>query len=246
MNISVDLWNKLLDAFSRADAPRVTFIELALALVIAAALSVPRRSWKYFGLLATATHEMGHAVAALLSGQRLSGIRLRLDHSGTTTTYSRSRLASAWSCFWGYPVPAIVGAAFVWCGFNGWGPAAITAGGLALAASLLFLRNLAGILITFTAIAVTLLLVLLVPEAFVGHVAVILGMALLVAAVRDLIKLAHLHLRRRERLASSDAYLLWRATSSPSAVWIVLFAVLVAGSWLWAWQPISTVLNAGA
>ena len=246
MNISVDLWNKLLDAFSRADAPRVTFIELALALVIAAALSVPRRSWKYFGLLATATHEMGHAVAALLSGQRLSGIRLRLDHSGTTTTYSRSRLASAWSCFWGYPVPAIVGAAFVWCGFNGWGPAAITAGGLALAASLLFLRNLAGILITFTAIAVTLLLVLLVPEAFVGHVAVILGMALLVAAVRDLIKLAHLHLRRRERLASSDAYLLWRATSIPSAVWIVLFAVLVAGSWLWAWQPISTVLNAGA
>ena len=246
MNISVDLWNKLLDAFSRADAPRVTFIELALALVIAAALSVPRRSWKYFGLLATATHEMGHAVAALLSGQRLSGIRLRLDHSGTTTTYSRSRLASAWSCFWGYPVPAIVGAAFVWCGFNGWGPAAITAGGLALAASLLFLRNLAGILITFTAIAVTLLLVLLVPEAFVGHVAVILGMALLVAAVRDLIKLAHLHLRRRERLASSDAYLLWRATSIPSAVWIVLFAVLVAGSWLWAWQPISTVLYAGA
>ena len=246
MNISVDLWNKLLDAFSRADAPRVTFIELALALVIAAALSVPRRSWKYFGLLATATHEMGHAVAALLSGQRLSGIRLRLDHSGTTTTYSRSRLASAWSCFWGYPVPAIVGAAFVWCGFNGWGPAAITAGGLALAASLLFLRNIAGILITFTAIAVTLLLVLLVPEAFVGHVAVILGMALLVAAVRDLIKLAHLHLRRRERLASSDAYLLWRATSIPSAVWIVLFAVLVAGSWLWAWQPISTVLYAGA
>ena len=246
MNISVDLWNKLLDAFSRADAPRVTFIELALALVIAAALSVPRQSWKYFGLLATATHEMGHAVAALLSGQRLSGIRLRLDHSGTTTTYSRSRLASAWSCCWGYPVPAIVGAAFVWCGFNGWGPAAITAGGLALAASLLFLRNLAGILITFTAIAVTLLLVLLVPEAFVGHVAVILGMALLVAAVRDLIKLAHLHLRRRERLASSDAYLLWRATSIPSAVWIVLFAALVAGSWLWAWQPISTVLYAGA
>ena len=90
------------------------------------------------------------------------------------------------------------------------------------------------------------LLILLVPEAFVGHVAVILGVALLVAAVRDLIKLAHLHLRRRERLASSDAYLLWRATSVPSGVWIILFAALVAGSWLWAWQPISTVLYAGA
>ncbi len=246
MDIPGDLWSTLLDAFSRADAPSVTLTELVLALVAAAALSVPRRSWRYFGLLATATHELGHAVAAVVSGQRLSGIRLSLDHSGTTTTYSRSRLASAWSCFWGYPVPALVGATFVWCGFNGWGPAAITGGGLALAASLLFLRNLAGVLITVAAIAGTLLLILLVPEAFVGHVAVILGLALLVAAVRDLIKLAHVHVRRRERLASSDAYLLWRATSVPSAVWIVLFAALVAGSWLWAWQPISLVVSAGA
>jgi hypothetical protein len=246
MDIPGDLWSTLLNTFSRADAPRVTLTELVLALVAAAALSVPRRSWRYFGLLATATHEMGHAVAAVVSGQRLSGIRLRLDHSGTTTTYSRSRFASAWSCFWGYPVPALVGATFVWCGFNGWGPAAITGGGLALAASLLFLRNLAGVLITVAAIAGTLLLILLVPEAFVGHVAVILGLALLVAAVRDLIKLAHVHVGRRERLASSDAYLLWRATSVPSAVWIVLFAALVAGSWLWAWQPISLVVSAGA
>jgi len=246
MTVPGDLWDKLLAAFSRADAPSVTLTELALAVLAAAALSVPRRSWRYFGLLATATHEMGHAVAAVLSGQRLSGIRLRLDHSGTTTTYSRSRLATAWSCFWGYPVPAIVGAAFVWCGFSGWGPAAIAGGAVALAASMLFLRNLAGVLITSAAIAITLLLILFVPAAFVGHVAVILGLALLVAAVRDLIKLTHVHLRRRDRLASSDAYLLWRATSVPSAVWILLFAALVAGSWLWAWQPISAVLPAGA
>ncbi|PNI09548.1 hypothetical protein CXX84_04665 [Arthrobacter sp. AFG7.2] len=246
MNIPAELWNRLLDAFTRADAPLVTPTELVLAFVAAAALSVPRRSWRYFGLLATATHEMGHAAAALLSGQRLSGIRLSLDHSGTTTTYSRSRFAAAWSCFWGYPVPALVGATFVLCGFSGWGPAVITGGGLALAASLLFLRNLAGVIITIAAIAATLFLLLVVPEAFVGHVAVVLGVALLVAAVRDLIKLANVHLRRRDRLTSSDAYLLWRATAVPSAVWIVLFAVLVAGSWLWAWQPISVVLAAGA
>lgn len=244
MTMPGDPWDTLLAAFSRADPPNVTLTELALAVMTAAALSVPRRSWRYFGLLATATHEMGHAVAAVLSGQRLAGIRLLLDHSGTTTTYSRSRLATAWSCFWGYPVPALVGAAFVWSGFNGWGPAAISGGAVALAASLVFLRNLAGVLITSAAIAITLALILFVPAAFVGHVAVILGLALLVAAVRDLIKLTHVHLRRRDRLASSDAYLLWRATSVPSGVWILLFAALVAGSWLWAWQPISTVLPA--
>jgi hypothetical protein len=226
-------------------APVVTTTELLLVVSIAVALSIPRRSWKYVGLLATATHELGHAFAAVTSGQRLSGIRLRLDHSGTTTSYSRSKLAAAWSCFWGYPVPAVVGAAFVWCGFNGWGPAALAASTLVLATTLLFLRNAAGYLITAGAIVGNIALVLLVPDGFVGHVAVILGLVLLVGAVRDLIKLTHVHLRRRERLASSDAYLLYRATAVPSAIWILLFAVLVAGSWIVAWLPVSAILPWG-
>jgi hypothetical protein len=246
MNLPDNPWNTLLAAFSRTDVPAISFVELLVALAIVTALSVPRRSWKYVGLLATATHELGHAFAAVTSGQRLSGIRLRFDHSGTTTTYSRSRLATVWSCFWGYPVPAVVGAALVWCGFNGWGPAALAASTVALAATLLFLRNPAGFLITAAAIAANTALIFLVPDQFVGHVTVILGLVLLVGAVRDLIKLTHVHLRRRDRLASSDAYLLYRATAIPSGVWIVLFTVFIVGSWLAAWQPISAVLPAGA
>jgi hypothetical protein len=235
-----------LEAFARTEIPAVSGTELLLVVSIAMALSVPRRSWRYVGLLATATHELGHAFAAVTSGQRLSGIRLRFDHSGTTTTYSRSKLATVWSCFWGYPVPAVVGAAFVWCGFNGWGPAAIAAGTVALAATLVFLRNAAGLLITTGAILGSLALILLVPAGFAGHVAVILGLVLLVGAVRDLGKLTHLHLRRRDRLATSDAYLLYRATAVPSVIWIFLFIVLVAGSWVLAWQPIATNLRQGA
>jgi hypothetical protein len=242
----MDLWQTLVESLRRTEVPAITFQELLLVLLVATALSIPRRSWRYFGLLATAVHELGHALAAVTSGQRLSGIRLRLDHSGTTTTYSRSRAAAAWSCFWGYPVPAIVGAGFVTAGFSGWGPAAIAASILVLAASMLFLRNMAGFLVTAVAIACALALILLVPHAFVGHVAVVLGLAMLVAAVRDLVKLANVHLRRRDRLATSDAYLLYRATAVPSGVWIFLFAVLVAGSWVAAWQPISLILGRGA
>jgi hypothetical protein len=219
---------------------------MLLSLAAAVALSIPRRSWRYFGLLATATHELGHAFAAVTSGQRLSGIRLRLDHSGTTTTYSRSRAAAAWSCFWGYPVPAMVGAAFVWCGLSGWGPAAMAGSALVLAMSLVFLRNLAGFAITTAAIAGAAALAFLAPDSVVGHVTVILGLALLVAGVRDLLKLTNVHLRRRDRLGSSDAYLLYRATSVPSGIWIALFTLVVAGSWLVAWQPISIILLAGA
>jgi hypothetical protein len=243
VSLPADPWTTFINAFGRTDIPAITATELLLVVALATALSIPRRSWRYVGLLATATHELGHAFAAVTSGQRLSGIRLRFDHSGTTTTFSRSKLATVWSCFWGYPVPAVVGAAFVWCGFNGWGPAAIAASTVALAATLVFMRNAAGFLITIGAMLGCVALIFLVPAGFVGHTAVVLGLVLLVGAVRDLIKLTHVHLRRRDRLATSDAYLLFRATAVPSGIWILLFAVLVAGSWLVAWQPISTILR---
>ncbi|HET9348017.1 MAG TPA: M50 family metallopeptidase, partial [Arthrobacter sp.] len=85
------------------------------------------------------------------------------------------------------------------------------------------------------------LLVLFVPPEFNGHVMIVLGLALLVAAVRDLGKLANVHLKRRDRLATSDAYLLARATRIPAVVWIVLFAAVVGAAWWVAWQPVSQV-----
>ncbi|MGY2746610.1 M50 family metallopeptidase [Pseudarthrobacter sp. O4] len=237
-------WDRIVSGFSQSQLPHVTGTELAVVMLLAVALSLPSATWRYFGLLATVTHELGHAFAALMTGQRLGGIRLRLDHSGTTTTYSRGRLPTVWSTFWGYPVPAVVGAAMVWCGFNGWGPAAMSVGTLLLLASLVFIRNGAGLLITTAAVLAAALLVLFVPPEFNGHVMIVLGLALLVAAVRDLGKLANVHLRRRDRLPTSDAYLLFRATSIPAVVWIVLFAAVVAGAWWFAWQPMARVVTA--
>jgi hypothetical protein len=247
MNLSSDeLWQRVTEVLSRTAVPEVTLIELVVVFALATALSIPRATWKYFGLLATATHELGHAFAAVVSGQRLGGIRLQLDHSGTTTSYSRGRLAAVWSGFWGYPVPALTGAALVTSGFGGWGPAALATGTLILVASLVFIRNFAGLIITGAAIAGGMALVIFVPSGFTGHVAIGLGVALLVAAVRDLAKLTNVHLRRRDRLASSDAYILYRATSVPSGIWIALFLAVIAGCWLVAWQPISSILAAGA
>ncbi len=238
-------WDLILAGFSHAPRPEVTGTELFVVVLLAVAVSLPRASWRYFGLLATVTHELGHAFAALMTGQRLGGIRLSLDHSGTTTTYSRGGLPAVWSTFWGYPVPAVAGAAMVWSGFNGWGPAAMSVGTLVLLASVLFLRNVIGLLITAAAVLAAVLLVLFVPAEFNAHVMIALGLALLVAAVRDLGKLADVHLRHRHRLPTSDAYLLYRATSVPAPVWIAAFAAVVAGSWWVAWQPMAEVLAAG-
>jgi len=240
-NAAETWWNRIAAGFTQSPVPHVTGTELALVILLAVALSLPRVTWRYFGLLATVTHELGHAFAALMTGQRVGGIRLGLDHSGTTTTYSRRPLAAVWSTFWGYPVPAVVGAAMVWSGFNGWGPAAMSVGTLILLGSFLFIRNGIGLLITAAAVLAAILLVLFVPPEFNGHVMIVLGLALLVAAVRDLGKLAAVHVRRRDRLATSDAYLLFRATRIPAAVWIVLFAAVVGAAWWFAWQPLSQV-----
>jgi hypothetical protein len=235
-------WDRIVAGFTHSPLPHVTGTELALVVLLAVALSLPRVTWRYFGLLATVTHELGHAFAALMTGQRVGGIRLSLDHSGTTTTYSRRPLAAVWSTFWGYPVPAVVGAAMVWSGFNGWGPAAMSVGTLVLLASFLFIRNWIGLLITAAAVLGAVLLVLFVPAEFTGHVMIALGLALLVAAVRDLGKLAAVHLRRRDRLPTSDAYLLFRATRVPAFLWIVLFAAVVGTAWWFAWQPMAQVI----
>ena len=240
-DVAGSLWDRIVSGFSLSPSPQVTATELVIVIVLATALSLPRASWRYFGLLATVTHELGHAFAALTTGQRLGGIRLSLDHSGTTTTYSRGRLPAVWSTFWGYPVPGVVGAVMVWSGFNGWGPAAMSLGTLILLASFLFIRNGIGLLITAAAVLAAALLVLFVPPEFNGHVMIVLGLALLVAAVRDLGKLANVHLARRDRLATSDAYLLSRATRIPAAVWIVLFAAVVGAAWWVAWQPMAQV-----
>lgn len=238
-------WDRVAAGFARSEVPTVTVTELLAVVLVAVVLSVPGATWRYFGLFATVTHELGHAFAALTSGQRLGGIKLRLNHSGTTTSYTRGRFAAVWSGFWGYPVPGMTGAGLVWSGFNGWGPAAMSAGLLVLLASLIFIRNAAGVLILLAAVAGTGALIIGVPAVFTGHVAIILGLALLVASVRDLAKLTHVHLRRRDQLRTSDAYILYRATAVPSAVWIALFSLVVAASWLVAWQPMSRVLAAG-
>lgn len=237
-------WNRILDGFARAEPPEITAVELAIMVLAAAALSIPRPTWRFFGLFTTVVHELGHAFAALMTGRVLKGITLTMDHAGTTTTIGRPGWRAAWSGFWGYPTPAVLGATLVWAGLGGWGPAALSVGALILLAALLFIRNGGGLLILLGAVAISAVLVLALPAAFTGHVVIALGLALLVGSVRDLGKVISVHLRRRRELQSSDAFLLYRSTGVPSPVWLLLFAVVIAASLVAAWFPLSEVVAA--
>ena len=237
-------FSKVVEGFTRAAPLEVSWPAVLLIAAAAGLLTVPRAVWRWFGLFVTFVHELGHAFAALMTGQVVKGIQLHFDHSGQMRSMGRSRAAAAWTGFWGYPVPAVVGALLVWAAFNGWAGFALSAGALILLGALLFIRNAQGLLIAGSCAAVSVLLVWFASPATVSGTTLGLGLALLAGAVRDWLNVLSVHTRRRRSLQSSDAFILYQRTGVPSALWLAAFAAVIAASaaaalW-WAWLASSS------
>lgn len=228
-DLANDWWQAIVAGFTREDTPNVAAPVVLGVLAAAILLSIPRPTWRWFGLYVTFVHELGHAFAALMTGRVVHGLRIGLDHSGQLISSGRSRMGAAWSGFWGYPTPAVVGAALIWSVSAGRAGAAMSIGAVMLLAALIFLRNVTGIVVAVCCAAVAQLLVMFASAPTVSHVVLALGVALGVGAVRDWFKVASVHTRRRERLASSDAYILAQRTGVPSFVWLAAFGLVIAG-----------------
>ncbi|MGA7204314.1 MAG: M50 family metallopeptidase [Specibacter sp.] len=223
-------WQAVLAGFVRTDAPSVPLGVLLGIVAAAVALSIPRVTWRWFGLYVTFVHELGHAFAALMTGRVVHGLKIGLDHSGQLVSSGRRGFSAVWSGFWGYPTPAVVGAALVWSVSAGWAGAAASVGALVLLVALIFLRNFTGIVVALASAAVAQALVMFADPTAVSYAVLALGIALGVGSVRDWFKVAAVHTRRRNHIASSDAYILARSTGVPSFVWLTGMAAVVAVS----------------
>jgi hypothetical protein len=197
-------------------------------VLAAAALSGPRVTWQWFGLFTTLVHELGHAVAALLTGRLVHGIRIRRNHSGEAVSSGRGSVSQVVSGFFGYPAPAIVGAAQLWSVFEGYTAIALLAGGVILVLTLLVIRNAFGVLVVVASAAVSAALWFAATPEAQSYALLVVGAALLVGSVRGLLTVIGVHTRRRDQLQTSDAYLLYRRTHVPSVVWLALWAILIA------------------
>lgn len=220
-------WDGVLAGFDRGEVLQLPLLVLLGIIAVAAVVSVPRASWRWFGLYVTFVHELGHAFAALMTGRMVHGLKIGLDHSGELVSSGRGRFGAAWSGFWGYPAPAVVGAALIWAAGAGYSGAALSIGALLLLVALIFIRNWAGILVSLVCALIAQTLVLFAEPKLVAWVILCLGIGLLVGSVRDWFKVAAVHTKYRNRISSSDAYLLSRRTGGPAWLWLTGFAIVI-------------------
>ncbi|WP_167046064.1 M50 family metallopeptidase [Salinibacterium sp. ZJ454] len=215
----------------QAEPLQVPALTLILILAAAIALSIPRVTWRWFGLFTTLVHELGHAFGALVTGRRVTGIHVRSDHSGSTVSLGGD-FSSVFSAFFGYPAPALVGYGLLWTVFTGYTSAALAVGTIVILLTLIFIRNVVGFLVVAASAAVSVALWVWTDPQVQGYAMLVLGIALLVGAVRGLATVVSVHTSRRRALETSDAYILFRRTRVPSPVWLLGFALLV-GWCLW-------------
>ncbi|WP_422753378.1 M50 family metallopeptidase [Micromonospora sp. WMMD708] len=215
-----DLWDRLFSA--QPDPPPLLVVLTAIAALVVVAV---RSSWRVARNAVTIAHEGGHALAALLTGRRLHGIRLHSDTSGLTLSAGRpTGPGMILTLLAGYVAPSLVGLGGAWLlGGNRitlllWVAVAL------LLAMLLLVRNVFGVL----SLLVTGGVVLVVSWYATAQVQAVFAWTsvwfLLFGGVRPVFELQRL--RSRGRMPESDADQLAHLTPFPALLWVVVFGLV--------------------
>lgn len=224
MNLLNDIWERATTA--QPDPPQAVVLgALALALVC---LAVPVL-WRLTRHVLTIVHEGSHALAALLTGRRLAGIRLHSDTSGLTLSVGKPRgpgmIATA---FAGYVGPAILGLGAAWLLGRGYAVGLLWLLVLALALLLVQIRNWYGLWSVLVSGAVLVGVTWWGSAELQSAFAYLVTWFLLLGAPRAVLELQTS--RRRSRGASSDADILAKLTRVPGIVWVGVFLVVCLGA----------------
>jgi hypothetical protein len=219
-----DLWNSI--EVYRVEAPRQ--IVLATGLVALAVVTIDG-VWRWARNVITIVHEGGHAVAALLTGRRLTGIRLHSDTSGLTLSVGKpSGAGMVVTAAAGYLSPSVVG--LVGVGLLAFGQVTVMlwAGLVVLAGMLVMIRNFYGALSLAVVGAVVLGVSLRASSDVQSAFAFGMTWFLLLGAIRPVLELQRQ--RRRHAGMTTDADHLARLTRVPATLWVLIFALVTLTS----------------
>ncbi|OLT41190.1 hypothetical protein BJF85_24495 [Saccharomonospora sp. CUA-673] len=216
----------LTQAFSLDTTTAGTIIVLSgIAALIVVVSSVP---WRFVRGVLTIVHEAGHALAALLVGRRLQGIRLHSDTSGVTVSRGRpDGPGMVLTALAGYPAPALLGLLFSWLVWGEHLSAVLVITAVLLLGVLVMVRNAYGV---FTVLLVAGVLAAVAWTAPPGVQAVFVYLVtwfLVLGSVRPLGELQTK--RRRGQARDSDIDQLARLTALPAGIWLLVMGVLIVG-----------------
>lgn len=210
-----EIWDR---ATAVQPVPDAGFVLLTGALALVLVLAPV--SWPRVRLGVTVVHEAGHALVAVLVGRRLQGVRLHADTSGLTVSRGRPTgpgMVAMMAA--GYLAPAVVGVGAALLLANGRGLAMLWLLLLLVAALLVWVRNLYGLLTLLVGGVGTALLTWYGAPQAQAVVAYLVTWLLLLAAPRPLIELLG---TGRTRRRTSDPDQLARLTHVPALVWTLL------------------------
>ncbi len=218
---AMDLWDRV-----AAVQPLPSHGVVVATAALAVALVVVPGLWPVTRHVVTIAHEAGHAIVAVLTGRRLTGIRLHADTSGLTLSRGRPR---------GPGMVAMLLAGHLGPALLGLGAAALLAQGHAvgvlwglltvLALMLLMVRNLFGLWVLVVVGGGIAAVTWWAPPEAQSAAAYTLTWFWLLAAPRTVLELAGSRHRRTAR--TSDADQLATVTGVPGALWV---GVLLLGT----------------
>ncbi|MEW2383265.1 M50 family metallopeptidase [Micromonospora sp. NPDC047707] len=233
-----DLWETLLSA--QPDPPPLLVLLTGLVGLVVVSTRVP---WRIGRNAITIAHEGGHALAALLTGRRLHGIRLHSDTSGLTLSAGRpAGPGMVLTLLAGYVAPPLVGLAGAWILGGNRITLLLWIAVVLLLAMLIMIRNVFGVLSLLVTGGIVLAVSWYASPQVQAAFAYTGVWFLLLGGIRPVVELQRL--RARGRMPASDADQLAGITPFPPFFWVTLFAlvnlvVLVAGALLLA-GPILT------
>lgn len=219
-----EMWDRLTSA---QPDPQLPFV-LATA-VLALLVVVPYQLWRITRNVVTIAHEGGHALAALLTGRRLTGIRLHSDTSGVTVSVGKpTGPGMVFTGLAGYITPSLLGLAFAFVLEGGRITLLLWVSIALLAALLVMIRNVYGAVSVIATGGIVFAVSWFATSTVQAVFAYAFTWFLLVAGVRPVFELQAKRSRRQAR--DSDADQLARLTPIPGIMWVGFFLVVTLAS----------------
>ena len=219
-----ELWREI--TIAQPTQPR--WLVLTAASIALATVGY-RPAWKLARNAVTIAHEGGHAVAALITGRRLSGIRLHADTSGVTVSYGKPYgFGMVLTAACGYIAPSLFGLGGAALLGRGHVTALLWACVGLLALMLIMLRNFYGLLSVLATGALAFIVSWYADSRVQAAFAYLAVWFLLLGGVRPVFELQWQ--RRGGRAPNSDADQLGKLTRMPAGFWVFVFVVVVLGS----------------